>query len=188
LSPTANDCAKLKNFIKDIAPNDNEYFENAIAAIKQNRKMIEDKSDWITILGERVFTKKMRFENNYNPLETIKKVSVPVLILHGRKDDINLPEETEEMGKALTEGGNDNFTIIYFGELGHFLGKMVKNPPLREHIEFDTEALKSIITWLDENLPALPTKPSPAAESTETGESHEITVEDTVPQAISDKE
>ena len=65
---------------------------------------------------------------------------------------------------------------------------MVKNPPTREHIKFDAEALKSIITWLDKNLPALPAKPGPEAEGVESGESHEIAVEEAVPQVISNEE
>ena len=51
--------------------------------------------------------------------------------------------------------------MIYFGELGHFLGKVVKNPPVRDHIEVDMETLKSIINWLDKNLTSPPPPPPP---------------------------
>lgn len=157
LSPLKNDCIKLKKFIRKFIPDDEEYLKSAIIAVTQSREMTNDKSDWITILGNRVFTRKMYLENKYNMLDTLKKVKVPVLILHGRKDSINLIEEASELGDALADT-NDDFTMIYFGELDHFFGTAVTNPPTRDHIEADRELLKSIITWLDNNLVALPTK------------------------------
>lgn len=155
LSPLSNDCSKVKIFAKKITL-DNEYIKSAITAITQSREMIKDKSDWTTILGERVFTKKLYLESKYNVLDTIKKVKVPVLILHGRKDNVNLMEEAKELGDSLIEAGNENFTIIYFGELDHFFGKVVKGDSVRDHIEVDIEVLKSIAVWLDKNLLQVP--------------------------------
>jgi len=152
LSPLKDDFRKLNNFIQKIVPEDEEYLGSAITAVTQSREIIKGKSDWITILGERVFTKKMALEDKYSPLDAIKKVGVPVLILHGRKDDINLTEEADQLGNSLAETGNNDFTTIYFGELGHFFGTVAKNPPSRDHLELDIETLESIVTWLDKNL------------------------------------
>ncbi len=151
LNPLENNCNKLLHTIKRTVSYDNEYCTIALASLKKSRMML-DESDWITILGQRLFTKKMKNENKYNPLETVKKIKVPVLILHGRKDAINDIEEAEALGKALAEGGNNNFTMIYFGDMDHRFGKFVRKPPFREHIEVEEEVLKSLLSWLDENL------------------------------------
>ena len=165
LNPLRDNCRKLNTFIKKVVPDDEEYLQSAIAIVKQNREIIKGKGDWITIMGKRVFTKKMSLENKYNPIDTMKKVKIPVLISHGRKDDINSIEEAKELGDALAEAGNDNFTMIYFGQLDHFFGPVVKNPPVRDHVEVDAEALKSITNWLDKNIIPLPPEPIPIEES-----------------------
>jgi dienelactone hydrolase len=160
LSPLRNNCQKLKILMNEIAAGDEEYVEAAVAAVKKSREMIKDKGDWIMVLDKGVFTKKMNLEEKYDILDITKKINVPVFILHGRKDNINIWEEAEELADALAAGGNDNLTTIYFGELGHFFGAVVKNPPIRDHIEVDIEVLKNITTWLDKNL-CLPTVEAP---------------------------
>ena len=108
LSPLKDNCRKLNTFIKKVVPDDKEYLQSVIAMVKQNREIIKGKSDWIAIMDKRVFTKKMSLEEEYNPINTMKKVNIPVLISHGRKDDINPIEEAKELGDALAEAGNDN--------------------------------------------------------------------------------
>lgn len=184
LSPLENDCNKSRKFIKSTLSNDEEYLESAITAITQSREMIKDKSDWITVLDNRVFTKKINFEDKYSVLDTVKKVKVPVLILHGNKDNINLAEEAKELGDALAEAGNDNFTIIHFGELNHFFGTVVSKPPIKDHIEVDLEALKSISAWLDKNLFKEPVRPpleaAPSDKEIRPYESQEISSEESI--------
>ncbi|MBL7071771.1 MAG: alpha/beta fold hydrolase [Candidatus Omnitrophica bacterium] len=160
LNPLDNDCRKLKLFIKNIAPDDKIYLESAVASLMQSRDMIWGKGDWKNVLGYKVFTKKMNLEDTYSVTDAIKKVRVPTLILHGKKDEVNIKEEVEEIGDALSEGGNDNFTSIYFGKLDHFFGVMVKEPPVRNHIELDPEVSDSIVTWLNKNLAPLPLEPA----------------------------
>lgn len=152
LSPLKDECGKLRKIIKGMVPDDEEYLESTIEATRDSRQIIKDKGDWATVLGKRVFTKKMNSEGTYSVLDTMKKVKVPILILHGRKDGINFAEEAKELEDALAEGGNDEITTIHFGKLDHFFGTTVKNPPVRDHIEVDIEALKSITTWLDKKL------------------------------------
>jgi len=182
LSPLKNNCEGLKNIIKKEMPRKSEYQESAIATLKQSREMIKGKSDWITILDKRVFIKKVALEDKYNPVETVKALKIPTLILQGRRDIVNSGEEAQALGDALARAGNENFTIIYFGELGHNFGKLVKDPPVREHIEVDDEALKSIIGWLDKNLLPLPVEtiplPDDELEGAEAGE---------LPEAIAEK-
>ena len=159
MNPVKDDFMKLKKFVEKLVPDDSRYLESAIKTIKHSREIVKDKGDWITILGKKVFTRKMKLEDNYDPLETIKKVEVPVLILHGRKDEINLQEEVVALGDALASSGNENFTTIYFGELNHSFGTFVRDSQIRDHIEVDIKVLKNILSWLDENL-----SPPPATE------------------------
>lgn len=158
LSPLKGECSKLRKFITRIVSDDEEYLESTIAAIKETRGIIKDKGDWATVLGKRVFTKKIDSEEAYNVLDAMKKVNVPILILHGRRDTINPVEEARELEDALAEGGNEDITTIHFGRLDHFFGTVVKNSPIRDHIEVDIEVLKSITTWLDKNLIPPPVK------------------------------
>jgi dienelactone hydrolase len=156
LSPLKNNCAKVRALIERMTPDDEEYLYSTVASIIQNRQIIEGKGDWITILDKRVFTKRVMLESTHDMLDTMKKIKVPVLILHGRKDDVNSAEEAKELGDALSEAGNDKFTIIYFGDLNHYFGTVIKDAPMKDHVEVDMEVLKNINVWLDKNLLAPP--------------------------------
>ncbi len=150
--PTKDDFKKIKEFIKKNITDDPQYLENAINTISQDMEMLRDKGDWIKILDNNVFTKKMRMQNNYDMIEALKKIKVPILILHGQKDSINFPEEAKELEETLSTGSNNNFTAIYFADLDHFMGKVVKNGKIRDHVEIDPSVTKGIISWLNNNL------------------------------------
>ncbi|MBN1871864.1 MAG: alpha/beta fold hydrolase [Candidatus Omnitrophica bacterium] len=153
LSPIDNDYKMIIRAINDISPNDEEYRDTSIESINQSRDIAQGKkSDWITVLDTRVFIKKILQESKYNPLEAIKKVKVPILILHGRQDKISPIEGPQSLSKVLSDSKNDNFTTIYFGELGHYFGKLVQSPPVEDHYEVDREVLESIVSWLRTNL------------------------------------
>lgn len=152
-NPLKDNCDKLRKFIKGAVPNDIGYLNGAVESLTQSRNMVMGKDDWVNVLGKKVFTKKINLENTYSVLDAVKKVKVPVLILHGRKDDLNLAEEVREIGESLASAGNDNFTSIYYGRLDHFFGTLVNKPPIREYIEVDIEVLTTITNWLRMNLP-----------------------------------
>ncbi|MEA3305438.1 MAG: hypothetical protein U9R52_01330, partial [Candidatus Omnitrophota bacterium] len=56
----------------------------------------------------------------------------------------------------VMSAGNENFTTVYFSELNHYLGVLVKDFPVRDHIKLDAEVLKSVVSWLNENLLPIP--------------------------------
>jgi len=165
MNPAKDDFKKVKEFIKSNITTDSAYLDNVIKSIAKSREITKDKGDWITVLDNSVFTKKLREQDSYDMIETLKKVKIPVLILHGKKDNINFPEEAREMEDLLSQSGNNNFTATYFGDLDHLMGSMVKNNNIRDHIEADASVIKSIISWLDDNL-TLPPLPSATTEST----------------------
>lgn len=150
--PAKNEFKKTAELIRRNITADPQYLANAVSAISQSMEIAKDKGDWITILDNRVFTKKMRMRGNYDTAETLMKVKVPILILHGKMDSISLPEESEALEKALSKNGNKNFSVIYFDGLDHFMGKVVKNGEIRDHVEIDPMVTRNILSWLNDNL------------------------------------
>lgn len=158
MNPAKDDFKKVKEFVKRNISTNSQYLDNVIKTIVQSKEITKGQGDWITVLGNSVFTKKVKEQDSYDMIETLKKIKTPVLILHGKKDSINFPEEAKEMEDALSKSGNDNFTATYFGDLDHFMGRVVKNGDIRDHIEIDPSVTKTVIFWLNDNLtPPQPT-------------------------------
>lgn len=110
------------------------------------------KNRWASILGKRCFLKRMREELNEDPIETIKKVKIPVLILQGKEDKSVPIESASLLDKALEESGNAKHSLIYFGYLDYFFGKKVNDGIHRIHYEVDREALETVKNWLKSNF------------------------------------
>ncbi len=149
-----NDFGKIKESIASSVSNDPEYLKFVMMTMDESKSLIKDKDDWITLLGSRIFTKAMKMQDNYDILEALVKVKVPVLILHGKKASANFTDEAKEMEAALSKSGNNNFRVVYFKGLDSCMGTVVKNNTVRDHIEVDPDVIKTIISWLDENLTA----------------------------------
>lgn len=60
-----------------------------------------------------------RFFATYDPLATIRRVKVPVLILQGETDQQVTPEQAGELAAALRASGNARVTIRTFPETNH---------------------------------------------------------------------
>lgn len=121
-------------------------------AMKSNLETIDrikgTRNNWISILGKRCFLKRMREEMAEDPVEAIKKVRVPVLILQGKEDDIVPIESASILDKALAEAGNENHTLVYFGYLGHLFGESINDGVHRIHNQVDGDLLVTIRDWL----------------------------------------
>ena len=153
LSPIDSNYKKIERMTNKISPHDEYYRNSAIKAIVQSRKIVSDnKNDWMNVMNVRVFIKKILDEKKYNPLEVVKKVKVPLLILHGRQDEVSPIYEPQALSKSLEDMQNKSFTTIYFGDLNHYLGNMIKDPPMEDHNEVNGEVLQSITLWLEANL------------------------------------
>jgi pimeloyl-ACP methyl ester carboxylesterase len=57
----------------------------------------------------------------HDPLETIRGVPVPVLILQGEKDVQVPPEDAHQLARALEEAGNTAVVLNVFADLDHLL-------------------------------------------------------------------
>lgn len=116
--------------------------------IKNNNK------NWTAILGKRCFLKKMREELTENPVEGVKNIKIPVLILQERDSAAGLAESASILDKALEESGNKAHTLTYFGYLGRFFGTLVNDGVHKMHYEADKDVLYTIKSWLEKSLEA----------------------------------
>lgn len=69
---------------------------------------------------------------DYDPLPAIRRVRVPILILHGDADVHVTPGQATELAHAASEAGNSRLTLQVFRGLSHSLGDPASSfpPPL----------------------------------------------------------
>lgn len=93
-----------------------------------------------------------RFFLDYDPTPALTKVKCPVLAINGEKDLQVPPDENlEAIEKALTEGGNNSFTLKKLDNLNH-LFQNCKTGAITEYSKieetFSPEALNLISSWI----------------------------------------
>ena len=135
---------------------DDQYLKLAMKSRMETVETIKKaKGDWLSLLGTRCFLKKLREDMEANPIDIIRKVEVPVLILYGKEDEFVPAKAASTLDKALEDSGNINHKLIYYGYLGHFFGKIVTDGLCRMHYSVDESVLSTIKKWLDETLPKI---------------------------------
>lgn len=140
----------------------------------QNRLKIDERSDLTDVEKERELSKSMkglrqalsRGEGSpwvrsffyYMPLPTAKKVSCPVLILHGDKD-ANVPvDHAHHLANAMRISGNTDVTVKIFTNHNHlFLEDPVGNISgyknlLRHTNKLPNDVLNTIVEWFQKRL------------------------------------
>jgi BAAT / Acyl-CoA thioester hydrolase C terminal. len=135
---------------------DDQYLKLVMKSRMETVETIKKSSgDWISLLGTRCFLKKMSLDMKANPIDIIRKVEVPVLILHGKEDELVPAKAASMLDKALEDSGNINHKLIYYGYLGHFFGKLVTDGMSRMRYSVDEIVLSTIKKWFDETLPKI---------------------------------
>lgn len=160
------DLETLWSFDKSAMDWNNDYLNDIAKCGRDTSKILDSGADWSFLLQKRVFLKKRRLGMERKPMEVIRKIKVPVLILRGRKDTVIPAEGIKLLEETLKEAGNARSQVVFFNKLNYFFGKKVDDGIHRSHISVDTEVTDSIITWLNENMispPAAEPQP-PAAE------------------------
>lgn len=140
----------------------------------QNRLKIDERPDLTDVEKERELSKSMkglrqalsRGEGSpwvrsffyYMPLPTAKKVSCPVLILHGDKD-ANVPvDDAHLLANAMRISGNTDVTVKIFTNHNHlFLEDPVGNISgykdlLRHTNKLPNDVLNTIVEWFQKRL------------------------------------
>jgi pimeloyl-ACP methyl ester carboxylesterase len=144
-----NEIAKKLNW-------DDQYLKLVMKSRMETVETVKKtKGDWVSLLNIRCFLKKLREDVEANPIDVIRKVEVPVLILHGKEDELVPAKAASTLDKALGDSGNTNHKLIYYGYLGHFFGKIVTDGLHRMYYSVDESVLSTIKEWLDETLPKI---------------------------------
>lgn len=129
---------------------DEQYLKLAIKCrMETMEKVKSSKNNWLPILRVRCFLKKLKENLQENPIDIIRKVECPTLILHGKEDDLVLTKDVSLLDKALEDSGNKNHKLMYFGYLGHFLGKPINDGKHRLYYATDPAVLDTIKKWLE---------------------------------------
>ena len=131
---------------------DKEYLADIARSTEQTMKIIREGKDWTLLQGKRIYLKKARMNLENNPLNVIRKLKAPTLVLQGKKDTIVLPEHAKLLEDALKEGGNQNYQLKFFGSLGHFFGDMVQDGVRRTHLTTNEKVMDTIVKWLEDNI------------------------------------
>lgn len=122
----------------------------------EDEKIRETMETNLAALGPMLVSPWMQYFIKYDPAVSLKKVECPVLALNGEKDlqvlvDLNL----DAIEKALTDGGNESFSIVRFPNMNH-LFQETEGPGLPANygsIEetFSPKALNAISEWIQKN-------------------------------------
>ena len=74
---------------------------------------------------------------DHDPLPAVKRLTMPVLILQGERDEAVLFEQAYELAEAARESGNADVTLQLLPEMGHaFVAQGTRGdpPPVSEHV------------------------------------------------------
>lgn len=94
----------------------------------------------------------LREHFNRDPLETLRKVKAPVLIIQGTKDAQVPPEEAHLLAKTLREAGNAQVELHILKDLNHLLRRHPEEPNLQyRHLDepVDGRVLEALTSWLE---------------------------------------
>ncbi|MDD5495552.1 MAG: alpha/beta hydrolase [Candidatus Omnitrophica bacterium] len=130
-----------------------DYLKTAQRSVTETLdKVKKTKHDYISVLRSRCFAKRMRQGAEYRPLEAVKKIEIPVLVLQGKADLTDKADTASVIDKTLEESGNKRHTLTYFSYLDAFLGKWVNDGIHKMHYEGDAAVLDTIGCWLQDNM------------------------------------
>lgn len=108
--------------------------------------------EFIHLQTETYATPWMQYFIRYNPVNTLKKVKIPVLALNGEKDlQITPKENLNAIKKALRKAKNKNMTIMELPDLNHLFQEVDTGAPQEyQKIEqtYSPTVLKEILHWI----------------------------------------
>lgn len=109
-------------------------------------------SEFINLQIETYTTPWMQFFIKYDPLPTLKKVRVPILVLNGEKDlQITPKENLKAIKKVFRKAKNKNVTIKEMPDLNHLFQESDTGLPHEyQSIEqtYSPDMLEEVLNWL----------------------------------------
>jgi len=97
----------------------------------------------------------LRQHFHHDPIETIKKVTCPVLIVQGEKDYQVPATESDLLSAALAQAGNADVTVDKLRDLNHLMRHHPEEPNLTyRHLDepVDARVTEEITTWIAEHV------------------------------------
>jgi len=103
-------------------------------------------------------TPLMRSSLRYDPRPDLRRISVPVLDVHGAKDVVAVADQSvPEIEAALTEGQTKDATVWTLPGLDHWMHKSETGFSLEDSMGeevVDHHALHDVIDWIGEHMPS----------------------------------
>jgi fermentation-respiration switch protein FrsA (DUF1100 family) len=100
-------------------------------------------------------SKWLREHVEHDPLATIRRVQVPVLIVNGGQDVQVMPEHARRLAAALSEAGHPDFEVRIFPRLNHLFA-VSRGEGTAEYTDpkarVDAEFLGYLADWLTARL------------------------------------
>ena len=128
----------------------NINYPSLLSSIKKETTQIvsDSKVDYAFKFGRRIFIKKMRELNEVKPYNDIENISVPALLVYGKKDKFvsdSFIKGTEEIFK---KNFPDKRYVLMFRTLGHFLGSIEDRKEFSRYYSVDNEVLETVRGWM----------------------------------------
>ena len=144
-----------KASIEKIVTGDTAYKETIFKSADETLEIVEESTkDKKNIFGKKIFMTRMKEILKLNPFEHIPEISVPIMVVQGKMDELHLSDYFKLLEETLKSKFAESRSIVFFRTLGHYLGDMIENERIRKHVEMNTEVLETITGWLDKNLTA----------------------------------
>jgi alpha-beta hydrolase superfamily lysophospholipase len=130
-----------------------DYLKVAVRSAQETAEKVKKaKGDWISILGQRCFVKKMKEEEAENALKFVESLKIPAVILQGKEDDPLSLEAASVLADMMKKDNEGDRALVYFGYTGKFLGKRVLDGTHRIYYDTDKEVLVTMKHWLNKTL------------------------------------
>ncbi|MDD5439279.1 MAG: hypothetical protein PHS37_03740 [Candidatus Omnitrophica bacterium] len=157
LSPTrpepsmAIDSLRMQDVVNGIVSSDPMYKSYAFYCRDKALEIAEESSGgWKTIMDTKVFLERMKEIARLNPLEDLKGLTLPILIVRGKDDNEASPGFLKNLDEAMKTADRE---VIIFRSLGHWLGTVVSDDDVvRDHLTADREMMETVFGWFAKKL------------------------------------
>ncbi|MBN2053453.1 alpha/beta hydrolase [bacterium] len=152
--PYLPDLAVLR--MKELAQEESWSEEKLVASIQQVRELAASISEvpgsWTSIAGRPYSLHFSRSCIEFKPLQYLRSIMMPVLIVHGTFDRVVPKGQAEILAKTLSESGNKNVQLELVPRLDHWLGSEIPiedSYPNASSIHADYKVVRILTGWLD---------------------------------------
>jgi len=145
------DTRQIQDILAKIAVSDKAYKDDVFSAHDRTLETVEESSqDRKTIMDTKVYLGRMKEIARLNPLDDLKEVKLPILVIQGKNDDRTSLVFFKSLYSAMEQPGRE---VVFLRDTDHFLGRWVLNDEvLRDHLSEDPNVTKTLCGWLAKNL------------------------------------